>query len=516
MIKLLPSLINNLWHNRDTMRRWHLALLILTTITIIFWPALRAGTAGARLYFQHKSLITSAQNYAQRFFTSDQSSATTLTNELNHFNQRLNNFNHQAQRSWILNKLIPTQLNQLTILSRITSAMRIILTGQQNYVLLFQNSEELRATGGFLGSYAKLELSDGQLQNFKIEDIYVPDGQFDWFIEAPAGAKEYLSGGEGLKLRDANWSPDFPTSAQQILTYLAWGKELGLDGAIAINLQVVEDVLNITGPIYLHDYDQTVTANNFANVARADRSEFFPGSVQKQHFLNTFFNQLIITLNELNKDQQWKLLQIFLDQILEKNIQFFSHQDQLQAIFNDLKITGELSSNGADAYLMLVESNVGINKANQHLDRAVNITSNDFESAIEVTFVNHNFPPSQTKIATDTAGHLGYVNYQRLIIPPQAEVKEIVFNQTPITNWDEEIISNQSQENFKQIGFLITVPEKETRQLKIVLDNFLTSETKDLMLQKQSGIKQIPYHLTWNDQELSIDLTKDTLVKLKR
>ena len=352
------------------------------------------------------------------------------------------------------------------------------------------------------------------LKNFKIEDIYVPDGQFSWFIEAPAGVKKYLSGGKGLRLRDANWYPDFPTSAQQILTYLAFGKEAGIDGAIGVNLPIVKRILDVTGPIYLSDYDQTVTRNNFSDIARADRSEFFPGSVQKQHFLTIFFNQLLIKLQTLDQKSQQALVEKMISSAIEKDLQFFSSDQNLQLLFEKLKISGQITKTANAAYLMLVESNVGINKANQHISRAVDLKITDEHALVEVTFVNHNLPPSVKNKNLDEADHLGYINYQRIILTPETKIEKIIFDDQEITNWDEELISNSNGETFKQVGFLLILPERQTKKLLVKINSSTFNEKSQIFIQKQAGLDQVPYHITRYEQELSLNLDKDTLVNL--
>ena len=491
---------------------------LVVAVIILLYPTFKIGITGIRLVRAGRNTLISAQDYAQNFFSTDKErqidQAKQLKTDLNKLSQTLTTFNDQSPKSWLTQKMLADKQAQLDLAPDLITIVQKVMTGEQSYVLLFQNTEELRAAGGFLGSYAKVELRDGALENFKIEDIYVPDGQFGWFIEAPTGAKEYLSGGDGLRLRDANWHPDFPTSAQQILTYLAFGKEAGLDGAIAINLPVVEEILDVTGDIYIHDYDQTITKTNFSNVARADRDQFFPGSVQKQHFLATFFNQLLIELQNLNTDQQQLLAKKIITSAMKKDLQFFSHDQDLQLLFEELNISGKIYQAENASYLMLVESNVGINKANQHLDRAVDLEITDENALIEVTFVNRNLPPSSKNKNPDEADHLGYVNYQRIILSPETDIKEIIFDDQKITGWDEELISNSSGEKFKQVGFLLTLKERETKKLLVKLASSTFSEKSQIFIQKQSGVNSIPYHLKYHDQELSLDLVKDTLVNL--
>ncbi len=500
------------------MHRLKPVLIGLIIISIFLYPTLKVGLTGIKLISVSKTTLNSTQNYTQNLFIADKNKQTQQAQQLKTNLQQLHlvltKFNHQTQTNWLAQKIIANKKNQLELAPDLISIAQKLLTGQQTYALLFQNTEELRASGGFLGSYAKIKLNNGVLMEFKIEDIYVPDGQFNWFIEAPVGVKKYLSGGEGLRLRDANWHPDFPTSAQQILTYLAFGREAGLDGAVAINLPVVKKILTITGPIYLHDYDQIVTSNNFSDIARADRGDFFPGSIQKQHFLSIFFNQLLIKLQALNQKQQLQLINELASNAIKKDLQFFSNDHDLQTLFEKLNISGQLKSIRNAAYLTLVESNVGINKANQHLDRAVDLKISTNKTLIEVTFVNRNLPPNFKNNNPNEANHLGYVNYQRLILSPETKIKKIIFDKQEITDWDEELISNSNGEIFKQIGFLLTVAEKETKKLIVELNHSILNGKTQIFIQKQAGVDIIPYHIQYHNQELSLDLTKDTLVNL--
>jgi hypothetical protein len=65
-----------------------------------------------------------------------------------------------------------------------------------------------------------------------------------------------------LHLRNANWDPDYPHSANTIedLYYKVTGERL--DGVIAIDLYFIRNLLEATGPIYLSAYNEEVNAQN--------------------------------------------------------------------------------------------------------------------------------------------------------------------------------------------------------------------------------------------------------------
>lgn len=496
-----------------------LVFLCVMAVSIGFQSSLRLLPIGLGVYHSAQATKQAAQEYFPLAFTHSATAKTAsrnLQSNLAKLSLRLGKFNQQAQNSTLSNQLAPKQLHQLDQAQQLLETLHLFLSTNQTYILLFQNTEEIRATGGFMGSYAKARLEDGLISHFQIQDIYVPDGQFEGFIAAPPGAEQYLSGGQGLRLRDANWYPDFPTSAQNILSYFAWGKEPQLDGVIAINLSVVEKILTITGPIELADYQRTISADNFSDVARADRSKFFPGSQQKKHFLSVFFNQLLLAINDLDPEQQMQLATSLLELSQHKELQFFTHHPELQQSFRQLGLAGTLQRPEGVSSLMLVESNVGINKANQHVSRSVEIDLTPNQERIVVTFTNRNLPPSKSQIETnqtDEADHLAYVNYQRLITSPEIKIKNISFDHQKIEDWDQENIFSSHHQSFIQTGFLITTPEESTKKLTIEIEPSQSSPLDSIWLQKQSGLPATPYHLRHHQQTKSFELNKDRLVK---
>ena len=104
-------------------------------------------------------------------------------------------------------------------------------------------------------------------------------------------------------LRDANLSPDFPTTAKIITDVFRNEGGGDVDGLIQISPVAIEHVLNVTGPIYVPDYNETVTAQNLE-----DKIHFYqqdPRGIaieqrlnpnDKTHSLRKRFTQLVVQL----------------------------------------------------------------------------------------------------------------------------------------------------------------------------------------------------------------------------
>lgn len=434
-----------------------------------------------------------------------------LTVKLTEVSHRLSKMEEQCQRSLIAKLIIDCQeIATAEQLANDGSTVGRWLTEEDpTLIVLFQNTEELRATGGFMGSYAKVQFTDGNISQLLIEDIYEPDGQFTGYVEPPAGVKEYLSSGKGMRLPDANWQVDFPSSAQTILNYFALGNEQSIDGVVAVNSDLVEKLLTVTGDVYLPDYSMTVTSANFTALARADRDQFFPGSQQKTNFLGHFFNVLKFKLTQLNQEQQLQLAMILRESLKDKTIQLYSGNTNVQKIFTDYHTAGALESpDQTSPFIYLVESNVGINKANKSVTRTVHLNVRSTHLTVSVNFNNQN-------------SDLGYVNYQRVIVPTDWSlgVDDLV---TPLwidghsgTYLNEEIITNNQGQQFKQIGFLVTIPPQSSVNTQITFTHSLWAPgNTSLAILKQPGLPPTPYTVTIEDKVESLVIDQNTLIKM--
>ena len=102
----------------------------------------------------------------------------------------------------------------------------------QRYVLLFQNTSELRPTGGFPGSYALIEFDKGAMKEFFVDDIYNPDGQMKEKIIPPRPLQKITP---NWGMRDANWFIDFQVSAKKIAEFYYKDTKTLVVGAAAGN-----------------------------------------------------------------------------------------------------------------------------------------------------------------------------------------------------------------------------------------------------------------------------------------
>lgn len=418
----------------------------------------------------------------------DEKLPINIINNLENINSKINKID--------LRVLKPYQI----ISNDILVVVKKLIEQDQKYLVVLQNSEELRATGGFMGSYFVLETKNGQIIPPKIQDVYVPDGQFQGVVEAPKGVQEYLSSGKGWRLPDANWWPNFPDSAKQILFFIETVESEKYNGVIALNLHLIEDLLRLTGEIYLPDYKQSINHENFAQVARADRTSFFPGSQEKINFLNHFLTIFKIELTKVITENPKELLALVTKAVKHKDIQIYNQDSELAEITHRYQVTGEMQKIDRGLAYFLVESNVGINKANRLVERQVEINLEGNQERIQVKWQNLNSFP--------------YINYQRLYTNPQTEILSIKLNEQIIEKFDQRIASINNQD-WLEIGFLVPVLSKDQAKIELILKSQLeVNEKNNVMLYKQSGLRRINYKISSPRSTKEIQLLSDLSLEI--
>jgi hypothetical protein len=271
----------------------------------------------------------------------------------------------------------PTLKEGVSLLRELSPLLPEIL-GQQkllNYLTIIQNSDELRATGGFISAVGLLTLDNGKLSLSKFEDSYAVDNPKIKPAAPPEPLARYMQTGNFL-LRDANWWPDFPTSARQMLNLYRQHQGQEVENLIALDSQAVAYIFEVLGPLDLPEYQEHLTAQNFQ-----ERLRYYylpPGSatdgewwLKRKAFIGVVMTGLMGKLEKGNFSHYVKLLAGLGRALQEKHLQIYSGQPALEKLLNRHGLDGAQTdlSAGTTDYLMLVDSNVGFNKVNPKIER---------------------------------------------------------------------------------------------------------------------------------------------------
>lgn len=241
----------------------------------------------------------------------------------------------------------------------------------KKYLILFQNSNEVRPTGGFIGSYAVLEIEEGKIKNLKIDDIYNPDGQLDIkeFENPSPEPMQVLLQEEDMHIRNANWDPDFTKSAQEITQLFEEVDGTKFDGVIALDLEFVKGLLSVTGPVFLTAYNEEVSAGNlYEKTQYHSEFNYKEGESQKRAFLTVLGSKLLERTFAIPKDKTPELIEMFRKSLGERHVIINVQNDAVAGILEKYGWDGSLAKTQGD-YLYVVNANLGGNKADYFVDQ---------------------------------------------------------------------------------------------------------------------------------------------------
>jgi len=246
--------------------------------------------------------------------------------------------------------------------------------GVRTYLILAQNEDELRPTGGFISGAGRITLDGGRIAELDFQDAnYVDDYAHKPYPEPPGPLLEYM-GSELWLLRDANWSPDFPTSARQAAHLYEYGQGVPVDGVVALDQRAVELVMAGLGQVDVPGVEEPVSA---ANVRQFLRAAWNPGEAgvtrEWLYSRKEFIGNLAVAIRQrVERDPgsvDWVRVGQGLYRALEERHLLIFVPDIAPALARAGWDGGLRESTGD--YLMVVDSNLGFGKVGPLIDEAL-------------------------------------------------------------------------------------------------------------------------------------------------
>lgn len=349
--------------------------------------------------------------------------------------------------------------------------------GEKSYVLLLQNSNELRPTGGFIGSVGYITLENGKIKSLLIEDVYDLDGQLKGHVEPHYIIRRNLQ--PSLYLRDSNFNPDFDITASTSAFLYNTESKRQIDGIIAIDTEVLKKVIEIIGPISLEGQSVPLSSVNAVSMLQDSiHDDYFEGSTEKKQLLSELVKKLTIIL-ESDSEKRMMLAQALPQLVQAKHILFSFPSKTLQQVFVSSGFAGSLKDMRLPVYdipdyLSINEANISVNKVNEFVSR--NVT---YSALLDQKTVN-----SDVFLEVSNKGKEDYRSYMRIVVPENAQLAEIEINGqvqqlvSAVTNpilFERQAfvapsgleVDSEVQDNHKMIGFVVNVPANNTSRIHV-------------------------------------------------
>ncbi|MDO8496175.1 MAG: DUF4012 domain-containing protein [bacterium] len=249
----------------------------------------------------------------------------------------------------------------------------------KKYLLLFENSSELRPTGGFPGTYGVVSFSSGGLSDFFVNDVYNLDGQLKENI-IPPKQLQHITPTWGM--RDSAWFADFPTSAEKAMSFFVEEAGYKVDGVIVINPDIVSNILKIVGPVEMPEYGLNLTADNFLESIQ-EEVEYGDNRIQPKKVVLDFGPRFLEKLYSANSEKWTNIFNVLMTGLEEKDILLYFSKEELENFTINEGFGGEIkdpstSSGQASDYLMINLSNIKGSKTDAVTDSSIEV-DNRFE-----------------------------------------------------------------------------------------------------------------------------------------
>lgn len=394
---------------------------------------------------------------------------------------------------------------------------------EKQYLVLFQNNNELRPGGGFIGSYGLLTVDMGKISQFTIHDVYDADGQLSAHVEPPKPLKDYM-GVSHWYLRDSNFSPDFVENAARAAYFLKLETGDEVNGVFAIDTTFIEGLLTATGPITVEEYSDTVDALNFSEKTQSQiEDDFFPGSQTKKTFLSAVSDDIYQKLYSGEGIAYDKLLSSVAGSLLSKHLVLAFADESTQLPFTAANLSGTLwdpreSVEGVNDFIGIIESNLGLNKVNPYIERYISQNTSLTSDATIQTTLSIRYKNTSTQ-TTKFGGT--YKNYLQILLPLDSDITEMTINgENRVLLTSEQAAATRQLESAevrgsivvdrwevgekRSVGFLVDVPVQETVTVEIGIQK-QTIYSPDspvvdysLLIFKQPGRPNDPYTFTFS------------------
>jgi len=301
---------------------------------------------------------------------------------LRQYQAALNEFDPQqlspkiAHRVEQLQQVLPQAITGLQVAQLLPSLLAID-SPPQTYLILTQNADELRPAGGYINAAGHLVVDQGQIVKFVMQDSYAIDQFSETSPHPPDPLYQYM-GAEYWALRDAAWSPNFPTAARTALALYQLGQGIDADGVIALDQHALLYLLPAFGPLEVEG--EQVTGDNVLALMRrhwapAPGQAMRGGSewwLQRKSFMMTLAETMRHQFENSPESINFPALAKGWQQaLLEKHILVYLENTNGADLLTRQNWAGSLRQTPGD-YLMVTDANVGFNKAGAMVERVIN------------------------------------------------------------------------------------------------------------------------------------------------
>lgn len=366
---------------------------------------------------------------------------------------------------------------------------------EKKYLLLLQNNTEVRATGGFIGTYGVVALKDGDITNVRTDNVYNLDDRATHLrIPPPEPFLRYFPPKERWwYLRDSNWSPDYPESARQAMFFFEreGGKEK-IDGVIALTPDVISSLLGVVGAVQIEG--RTFDERNFTDELQYQVEQGYARrgiqEHQRKEIVGSLMREIVRRMYDLPSERLHEIVLRLKRSLDEKHILLYFTDPDTQSFALASGFAGEVRQKEKGDYIMVVDSNMGSMKTDAVIKKNISYTVTEekdgtLTARVELAYQN---------TGTFTWKTTSYKDYVRLYVPAGSMlIKGVGFQEKEgsTKQGKVDILAEHGKLGFGAF-FIVEPGASHTAVFEYRLPERVRKEiaegSYDLLVQKQAGL----------------------------
>jgi hypothetical protein len=384
-------------------------------------------------------------------------------------------------------------------------------TEEKRYMVIMQNDKEMRATGGFWTYLATFKINNGMLSSdftsynsYYVDDVLNAIDAVHTFPTVPPTYNRHLKV-ERMFARDANVSPDLPTSVDQFLEFwelatpLAPNEFKSIDGVVVIDTTVLEELLEITGPATVNGF--TYTKDNVVLELEKLASLALREQVNRKKVLGDLMEQMLINVFESERNLWPKLVDKGFNLVGRKHIAMVMFEPEAQALIEKHNFAGRIVDPIDGDYAFVVQTNLGGDKTNWFVTKEVqhDLVQENGKWKRTVT-INYKY----TKPSAEFAPFIKmYREWVRVYVPKGAEL-------IAVTGSEDEAGTGEERNKTYFHGFFTLAPDA-TKTVKFeyyLPEGVVKDGNYKLYIQKQLSVDKEKHTVTAGGQtkEIMLDI----------
>lgn len=387
----------------------------------------------------------------------------------------------------------------------------------KKYLILFQNDNELRPTGGFLTAYSIIYIEDGKVTPEKSDDIYVLDQKFTQRIPIPESLGRYLTTERFWNLRDMNISPDFKVSMDTFFSHYSQvrGEPDDIDGIIAVDTQVLTQLLTILGPVEVPGYgtfsaeiDPRCECPQVVYVLSEIITRPTPYLREDRKGILGPMMQAILHKTYEAPRQYWSdLFTLAWDSIKGRHLQLYFIDETAQLAAENAQAAGRLKAPDSGDFIAIIDANLGGAKSNLFTEYSVlqtitGPTSGVIDKTVEITYRNTRKADNCDLEAGQLCLNAIAPTWHRLYLPLGSKLIDAQgFTQEPKLY---EELGLQVIDGFYKLDPLGVARIRINYQVPYDLDDY------QLTIWKQGGVNPFETIIDVNDNQTQLLIDQDT------